>query len=354
MPRPSPLRQARPPLLPAAPPVVDNGALRRPGPGPPEEPHSMRRRTGFTIVELLVVTAIVAILLALALPALQQAREAARGDQCQANLKQLGVALLSYHDTHDRFPYSSSYSVLGQNNPGAGHTWNEFLFPYMGLSSIYLKLDFNSANNTGSNVKILENLKLPWQCCPSNEYSTKMRGKIGNPFYGWEVDTQGEFYAPCAGTQAGEDSLGADCIALGLAAGSYCCTSGSNWDIPSLRANPGVFGGRNSYTASVKDVTDGVASTFLLGERRAEILGYSGAFSVNFPGAPTGTKLNSKMLNLNDVADWRHNWGFSSVHDGGANFLFVDGKVRFLNDAINYETYCRLSDKADGNKVSDF
>jgi prepilin-type processing-associated H-X9-DG protein len=115
-----------------------------------------------------------------------------------------------------------------------------------------------------------------------------------------------------------------------------------------------MFGGRNSFSATLKDVSDGTASTLMLGERRAELLGYSGAFSVNFPGAPTVMKLNSKLLNPNDGGDYGHNWGFSSQHDGGGHFLFVDGNVRFINDAIDYETYCRLSDKADGNKIKDF
>src|SRR5262245_36020519 len=83
------------------------------------------RRTGFTFVELLVVVTIVAVSLGLGLPAVQRAREADRLAQCQANLNQLGLALHSYHETHRRFPYSSSNS--GPLTPGLGHTWNEFL-----------------------------------------------------------------------------------------------------------------------------------------------------------------------------------------------------------------------------------
>src|SRR5262245_66100720 len=104
------------------------------------------RQYGFTTVELLVVLTIVAISLALALPAAQHAREASRLELCQNNLKQLGVALLCYHDTHDRFPYSSTYSVTAAHQPGAGHTWNEFLFPYMEMSAAYLKIDFRAPN----------------------------------------------------------------------------------------------------------------------------------------------------------------------------------------------------------------
>lgn len=315
---------------------------------------SASRRSGFTIVELLMVAAIITLSVCLALPAVQHARESARLAQCQNNLKQLGAALHSYHDTHDRFPYASTYSVAAPGDPTTGHTWNEFMLPYMEMSAVYLKLDFRIPNNTGTNAKLLEKLKLPWQCCPSNEFSEKMRSKVGNPFFGWEVDTQGEFYAPCSGTQAGGGNTGWDCHALGLAPGSYCCTNGSEWDNPAPAANPGMFGGRNVFSATLKDVSDGAGSTFLLGERRAELLGYGGAFSVNFPGAPTGMKLNSKLVNPDNVGDWEHNWGFSSKHEGGANFVFVDGKVRFINDAIDYETYCRLSDKADGHKVKDY
>jgi len=312
------------------------------------------RQPGFTIVEALVVAAVMALGLAMALPALQQAREAARQEQCGNNLKQLGVALQSYHETHDRFPYSSTYSVTASGQPGEGHTWTEFLLPYMDMSAVYLKLDFAIANRAPANARVLEELQLSWQSCPANEQSPQVSYWQRDFVEAWRVGTQGQFYAPCTGTQIGYGNTGWDCHALGLKPGSYCCTEGSEWDNATPEANPGMFGGRNTYSATLKDVADGSGSTFLLGERRAELLFYGGAFSVNFPGAPTGMKLNSQLINRDNAGDWEHNWGFSSRHEGGANFLFVDGKVRFINDAIDYETYCRLSDKADGNKVKDF
>jgi prepilin-type processing-associated H-X9-DG protein len=273
---------------------------------------------------------------------------------CQNNLKQLGVALQSYHETHDRLPYTTTCSTYGPTNPNSGHTWNEFLLPYMDMSAVYLKLDFNIPNTAPANAGVLAGLKLPWQSCPSNEFSEKMHDKKGNPFIPWKVAMQGQFYAPCTGTQIGDGNTGWDCSALGLRPGSYCCTEGSNWDSAAPAANPGMTGGRSPFSATLKDVTDGASVTFLLGERRAELIGSAAAFSVNFPGATTIMKLNSKLMNPGDVNDYTRNWGFSSRHEGGGNFLFVDGKVRFINDAIEYETYCRLSDKADGNKVADF
>src|SRR5262245_57381265 len=108
--------------------------------------HFPRRDCGFTTVELLVILAIAAISLALALPAIQAASEASRQEICQNNLKQLGVALQSYHETHDRFPYTTTCSTYGPTVPNSGHTWNEFLLPYMDMSAVYLKLDFNIPN----------------------------------------------------------------------------------------------------------------------------------------------------------------------------------------------------------------
>ncbi len=313
---------------------------------------SSSRRHGFTFVELLVVVAIVAVAMALLLPAVQSAREEERLVQCKDNLKQLGLALHSYHETHDRFPYSSTYSGIAAPTPA--HTWNEFLLPYMDMGAVYLKIDFRKANMDPINAKVFENLKLPWQSCPSNEWSDKMGAINGSTFDPWPVGTQGQFYAPCTGTQISEGITAYECAALGLGPGSYCCTEGTHWDSAAPAANPGMFGGRNVYSSTLKEATDGAGSTFLLGERRAELLRFSGAFSINFPGAPTSAKLNSKLLNLQSCEDHTHNWGFSSKHEAGAHFLLVDGKVRFINDAIDYKIYCYLGDKADGNKVGEF
>ena len=128
---------------------------------------SHRWRTGFTLIELLVVIAIIAILVSLLLPAVQQAREAARRTECKNHLKQIGLALHNYHDAHGAFP-------LGLTAHGAG--WSAMLLPYLDQSNIYNTLVFaeNGAGNwdvAGPNQSALQTL-IPVFRCPSDAPSS--------------------------------------------------------------------------------------------------------------------------------------------------------------------------------------
>lgn len=114
--------------------------------------HSQR---GFTLIELLVVIAIIAILVALILPAVQQAREAARRTQCRNNLRQLGVALHNYHDRHRMLPpgYVSLYDGSG-NDTGPGWGWCRFLLPDLEQSVAFQQIDFNRPIEASGNALI--------------------------------------------------------------------------------------------------------------------------------------------------------------------------------------------------------
>src|SRR5438128_1844485 len=98
----------------------------------------MPRRRGFTLIELLVVIAIIAILIALLLPAVQQAREAARRTQCRNNLKQIGLALHNYHDTMNTFPMGMS--GWPGTLEGAEWGWGVFIIPYLDQSALYISI----------------------------------------------------------------------------------------------------------------------------------------------------------------------------------------------------------------------
>ena len=93
-----------------------------------------RRRSGFTLVELLVVIAIIGVLIALLLPAVQQAREAARRNSCTNQLKQLGLALHNYHDTFSAFPYGSwgSTSIV---------SWHVPILPFIEQGALFDRFD---------------------------------------------------------------------------------------------------------------------------------------------------------------------------------------------------------------------
>ncbi len=123
---------------------------------------------GFTLIELLVVIAIIAILIALLLPAVQQAREAARRTQCKNNLKQIGLALHNYHDMARTFPAGS---LFGDDEYG----WGTFILPFLEQANLYNKIDFTGQ---GPNITLLfqegvTDQVLPFYICPSNSMALR-------------------------------------------------------------------------------------------------------------------------------------------------------------------------------------
>jgi prepilin-type N-terminal cleavage/methylation domain-containing protein/prepilin-type processing-associated H-X9-DG protein len=144
----------------------------------------MRTRKAFTLIELLVVVAAIAVLISLLLPAVQAAREAARRTQCRSNLKQIGLAALSYVDVNKRFPMSDSeiYNACcttptrpchcgtkGKYNDWNVHVWGERLLAYLEGTTVYNTIDFNSP------------IFSPWVSpCPPVTYTSRNSG-CGNP-----------------------------------------------------------------------------------------------------------------------------------------------------------------------------
>jgi prepilin-type N-terminal cleavage/methylation domain-containing protein len=206
------------------------------------------KRLGFTLIELLVVIAIIGILVALLLPAVQQAREAARRTQCRNHLKQLGLALHNYHDAHQIFPPGWMWSTTSSAGSGAnGATWVVYLLPYLEQTALYNEINFSTPlHDNPPNYYVLENTSLTVFNCPSfPRPSNKVTHRASWNFE--MIPLPNADYAGNGGS--GVDASGNPVV--------LTWPTSWNWD--------GIFAWNTS--ARLRDVIDGTSSTFAFGER---------------------------------------------------------------------------------------
>ncbi len=340
-------------------------------------------RRGFTLIELLVVIAIIAVLIALLLPAVQQAREAARRTQCKNNMKQLGLALHNYHDTAQRFPYAvggqpENYTPAGASigtAKGASHTWNEFVLPYIDQAPLYNSINFNfsitdNSATSPSNFSLINNRVFGFQACPSSPYASGTTAFGGIPFVaspatGGANTYNGSpmSYAPSAGGSRDVPWLGGPSPDCAAGANSYCDMPNTVWQTDNPAYAAGAFTD-GVVSRSMRDFVDGTSNSILLGERRGEMCMWGGMFSSNVHILTTTMKINSPNMNLTTADNvgggptglqpYQVNMGASSYHTGGAHFLMCDGAVRFISNNVDFATYNYLGNIGDGNVVGDF
>jgi len=337
---------------------------------------SRSAQRGFTLVELLVVIAIIGILIALLLPAVQAAREAARRSHCSNQLKQLGLALQNYHDTHRIFPHGARFPYPAPN-------WRIMVLPYIEQDPLYKQIDPNSQASlggfmsahdaastygygTGRNA-VLKGLVVAGWNCPSNP-NPPLVDPNGSLVSWFEVYDRAQVvdYVGIAG--AYPDPAGRTTVCSGKSQyGSYACENGVL--CPNIWVRMG-------------DVTDGTSNTLIVGEQGGKVgskdirASYHGAWAgfnvssrpsqiaegVHFYGTATTTV--RYPINSNDTAvcvsnsgcdqPWSMNTVLNSMHPGGAQTVFVDGSVHFLSSTISMDTYRRLAAKDDGQVVGDY
>ena len=317
------------------------------------------RRDGFTLIELLVVIAIIAILVALLLPAVQQAREAARRSSCKNNLKQLGLALHNYHDTHNRFPPSGIHNRDGHGAAATssswGPSWMILVLPYLEQGPLYDLYDFNqvrSRDGSNPNVVIVDIATIK---CPSDG-GEKQKWTNSVPY------ARGNYAANCGAGNA---------------------FSTADFDQRSVR---GPFAMSRYYGAKMADIEDGTSNTALVaeiiaGERTGDVRGaWAYPSGMYFSGGnqmtdtprialtPNANALNDTLRDQpsscsaeSDDRQLRCSSGGSrsfqtsrSKHAGGVQITLADGSTRFISENIASETWFRLLSQADGQVLGEF
>lgn len=298
-------------------------------------------RRGFTLIELLVVIAIIAILIALLLPAVQQAREAARRSQCKNNLKQIGLALHNYHDTHRVFPSGWIAVDAGAHSAHEGVSgvgWGGMILPYLDQAPLYNLFNANAAINAASNDAWRETPLAVFRC-PS--------------------DPQPEFW------NIGEEGNATNILAK-LPSANYVGVFGTEeldgcentaGTAPVL-ANGQCKGDGMLYHNSkvaIRDITDGTSNTIFVGERKTDA---TQGWHSTWPGmVPEGEEAFQRVLGSADHTPNHpsaHFDDFSSFHEGGAHFVMADGSVRFVGENISNQIYNHIATITGGEVVGEY
>ena len=324
------------------------------------------RRRGFTLIELLVVIAIIAILIALLLPAVQQAREAARRSQCKNNLKQLGLALHNYADTHGCFPMGCLFGDLGTDGPSNSTrlTWLVYLLPFMDQASVYNRIDFNSKRSSGSwDANNMRTVDIPAFRCPSDPGN---RSTTGQTAY---APTN---YVACIGDVTRLYGTGGATATSGVH-GAYIVGNGT-WARAVL--NNGQENACFSSNSSCKfsSITDGTSNTMMVSECLVGATVNVASGDVNPCTAASTNKNRGFSWLYAETSSWPYctllppnspildcerfavyvNTVARSKHVGGVHSTLADGSVRFISENLNMTIWRNLGNKADGFVLGEF
>lgn len=294
------------------------------------------QRVGFTLIEMLVVLAIIMLLMGLLLPAVQRVREAGHRMSCANNLKQIGLALHLYHNDYHRLPPSRMLDRRG--------TWFVLILPYMEQQSLYSLWDLNRTyyqQPEAARKGLVKSYFCPTRRTPGSGVDFSIDGDIPSD---------------------GDSSVTNYSGALGDYAGNMGTTS-MDFDGPGCEnmTPNGVF----EYPRGIRfsDIVDGLSNTLMAGEKHVPLnrFGrgwldcsiYNGDYPTCscraagwYPGFPVAFPLARSLRDPSPV--------FGSYHPGLVQFVFCDGHVKALPVTIDLQTLTHLAHRFDGGVVDDF
>ncbi|MEX1039941.1 MAG: DUF1559 domain-containing protein [Pirellulaceae bacterium] len=306
---------------------------------------SVVKREGFTLVELLVVIAIIGVLVALLLPAVQQAREAARRMSCSANFKQVGLALHNYHDTFGVFPSGAAISGGCSGYSGTHlYSWGVHLLPFIEQSARYDRIDFGLPTNSQAMYFSSTTPQAPLgpidlYLCPSNAQTDTMVNPAMSSAYELMPRTD------MGGVADSRDWR--------------CNTSGTVGARPRSDGNGILFAVSKT---GFKEIIDGTSNTLIVGEvtgdHRTPSSSSEATFNSNsyalYDVFDTSTGINGPFTVPGGATFAFRPQGFSSYHPGGAHFALADGSVRLFTETINQITLSGLTTRAGEEVVGEF
>ncbi len=333
------------------------------------------------MIELLVVIAIIAILVALLLPAVQQAREAARRSSCKNNLKQMGLALHNYHDTYRVLPPGHVEQwpdrVAQDPNNSSPWGWGAYILPMMEQGPLYdslqvgkLSLDEVIDVEQYPALSVLVTQPIQSYRCPSDTApAINERNKLRKH----NVGITGSRQVACATSN--------------YVANNGACSQNANvnsWFVYSLIGTDEKAGAIFTEDSNCRfsDITDGLSNTVLLGERCWELNANGSLLECNAGnvfGTWEGNNANNSLRLAGTLANGgavinspagagvtaECQYGYSSLHAGGSQFLLADGSVRFVSQNIQHinkpnrfnfysSTFSNLLNRKDGNPLGEF
>ncbi|HLJ95170.1 MAG TPA: DUF1559 domain-containing protein [Gemmataceae bacterium] len=347
-------------------------------------------RFGFTLIELLVVIAIIAVLIGLLVPAIQKVREAANRAKCSNNLKQIGLAFHSYHDTNQAFP--TAFKLLKDADPTAhpdfagqyGPSAFVLILPYLEQESLYRQIDTNKSAFSSANMppgvgpNLAYSTAVPVFVCPSTPSgapTADFSEALGQSITDFNMKI---FYAP----------------PLTFGRTDYAPDAGFSADVPGLniRSAASIIAQPPSPPVRLTDITDGSSNTLMIVEDAGRPSWYSskglvtssptiGSYEAG-PNGPTpqggggwadpfnyivthGADPNGTGIAAGGgfrglpQAPWScalmcsNDGEIFAFHPGGCNTVFGDGSVRFLKAGLSLNQLAALVSRA-GGEVLDF